>query len=67
MKNKPHTLRFFLNRIGKRIYRGEVSCPCTTCKRGTEYGVVVGDKQHANYLFMVENDPDMDIIYRDNK
>jgi hypothetical protein len=64
---KPHSLKWFLNRIGKRIYRGDVSCPCHTCKNGTENGVIVGDEQHAYYLFLVENDKDMNVIYRDTK
>lgn len=65
MKNKFHTLKWFLNRKGKRIYRGEVSCPCHTCKQGTQEGIVVGNKMHAEYLFMVEQDRNMGITYRD--
>lgn len=64
---KPHTLKWFLKRKGKRIYRGDVSCPCHTCKQGTQEGIVVGNTLHAQYLFMVENDPGMGIIYSDEK
>ena len=46
-----HTQGWFLRRVDKRIYRDKTSCPCETCKRGFENGLVVHDKQHAIYLY----------------
>lgn len=67
MKNKPHTLKWFLNRLGKTVYRDDVSCPCPTCKKGTTDGIVIGDKQHAEYLHLIETSHDMGVNYRDKK
>ena len=60
-----HTLKYFTNRIGKIVYRNEVSCKCPTCGRGTEYGIKIADRQHAQYLFDVQNE--LGIKYRDKK
>lgn len=61
MKQKPES--WFQERIGKIVYRDQISCPCLTCKQGTENGILIHDKQHANYLYLCQNE--MDIEYRD--
>lgn len=46
--------KWFLDRIGKKIYRGPNGCDCDTCKRGRTEGVTVYDRDHAIYLCDVE-------------
>jgi len=60
-----HPLNWFTERIGKRIYRGDVTCDCNTCKTGTEEGLIIRDNTHAEYLYDVQLE--MDIEYRDEK
>lgn len=43
-------LQWFLNRIGKRIYRTSNGCSCGTCQGILENGIIVGDEFHAAYL-----------------
>jgi len=56
MTKKPKPLEWFLDRIGKRIYRHDVTCDCTLCKDVTKNGIVVRGKHHAEYLYIVQND-----------
>lgn len=58
-----HKLKWFENRVGKRIYRDKNNCTCSDCKKGFEEGIVVGDKYHAYYLEMVQYD--MEYNYQD--
>lgn len=58
------TLQWFINRIGKRIYRDDDNCSCTTCNEVVKNGLIVIDKNHAEYLFMVNSEG---IEYRDTK
>ena len=63
-KIKPHTLKWFINRIGKKVYRDDIEC-CNQCKNVADHGLEIHDKNHAEYLFMVQND--LQINYRDRK
>lgn len=60
-----HQKRWFINHIGKTIYRGKTTCTCKTCDHVSTNGLMVGDKFHADYLYMVQFD--LDINYRDKK
>lgn len=60
-----HQLRWFENRIGKVVYGNDVICPRKTCKDITHGGLKIADKQHAQYLHMLQYYLDVD--YRDNK
>ena len=51
-----HTLRWFFNRRRKRIYRDDNKCPCLLCKETLEKGLVIGNKAHAEYLYMTQNE-----------
>jgi len=51
-----HEHQWFIDRIGKTIYRNKVKCDCESCKKGTEHGIVISDKTHADYLFDVQNE-----------
>lgn len=67
---KLHTKQWFLNRIGKRIYRDDAGCPCFHCKEVFEQGLVIRDDQHADYLFYTEHDyarENVFLNYRDKK
>ena len=66
MKQKKHTLKFFTNRIGKRIYRDKDTCGCETCTRNWKEGLIVADEQHARYLHLCEHEI-LDSPYRDKK
>lgn len=58
-------LKWFQDRIGKRIYRNKVACDCETCNSIESEGLIIYDDTHASYL----NDcsAEMNIKYRDNK
>ena len=60
-----HTEKWFLNRIGKRVFRDRTSCRCHTCEKNFKEGLIVGDEQHATYLFDCQCE--MKIEYRDKK
>ena len=64
-----HIEKWFINRIGKRIYRDKCSCPCHTCIRNWKEGLIVHDEQHADYLFNSQYDDILkkDLNYRDKK
>lgn len=49
-------LSFFLSNIGNTIFRDDDGCSCLTCKRVVEHGIKVRDKQHAYYLYDLQND-----------
>lgn len=42
--------QWFLDRIGKRVYRESNGCPCDTCKNITKEGLEIYDESHALYL-----------------
>ncbi len=46
----------FISQIGKRIYRNDNGCPCNTCRQNKYEGLIVMDKQHAQYLAMTASD-----------
>lgn len=52
---KIKTEKWFLNRIGKRIFRDDRKC-CSTCERVYKDGVIVNDEQHARYIYQVQCD-----------
>ncbi len=58
-----HTLGWFENRAGSRIYRHNGTCPCPCCKNVLKNGLVVASEDHANYLHMCQNE--MGLIYSD--
>lgn len=55
-----HTLKWFINRVGKTIYRKKLSCPCSSCQK-TEGKVC--NKAHAEYIFLCQNE--LGIEYQD--
>ena len=57
------TLKWFQNRINKRIFRNKTSCKCDNCNDVFKNGIVVGNKNHAEYLFSIQGE--LNINYRD--
>ena len=46
--------QWFIDRIGKRVFRPAGTCECKTCRRIEGEGLVIEDKCHAEYLLDVE-------------
>ena len=64
-----NTLKWFANRIGKRIYRDPYKC-CAHCDEVAKNGLIISSKTHALYLFDTENDfgaEGIKLKYRDKK
>lgn len=63
------TQKWFLNKIGKRIFRDKTSCPCPACEKVFEEGLIVNNATHADYLYMSQYDDilEKNINYRDKK
>jgi len=53
---KYHTKQWFLNRVGKRIYRLTKYKCCQHCDDSFENGIVVNDAFHAGCLFDYQNE-----------
>ena len=60
-----HTLKWYKNRVLKRIYRLTKTNCCDTCRRVEKEGIIVNDDNHAYYLHMCQNE--MNLIYSDKK
>ena len=63
MEEWEKRLQWFKDRIGKRIYRYDVSCECEVCKAVGAHGLIIADDMHAHYLFDCE--AELGIVYRD--
>ncbi len=48
--------QWFLDRVGKTVYRNDNGCPCDVCKRVLEEGLIIGGDFHAEYLYDMEGD-----------
>lgn len=47
-------LKWFEDRIGKRVFRNKSTCKCSVCTSVEEKGLIIGDKMHAGYLMDME-------------
>jgi hypothetical protein len=56
MNNLVNSLDWFTERIGKKIFRVKNVCPCDTCQMILKNGLTISDKNHAQYLFDVQNE-----------
>jgi hypothetical protein len=59
-----HDRQWFIDRIGKRIYREKNICDCEVCTKVYKEGLIITDEQHANYLYDCQ---ELDLIYYDKK
>lgn len=54
MINSKDRLQWFIDRIGKRIYRNDVMCTCAACEGVYQEGITILDDTHAHWLSDVE-------------
>lgn len=52
MSNK--NLDWFKDRIGKKVFRKRNFCQCNTCLEIWENGITILDEMHADYLYCIE-------------
>ena len=65
-----HTKEWFIDRIGKKIYRDKTSCGCPSCRDIDDNWLIIFDKNHATYLYDVMCDywyEWIELNYRDEK
>ena len=62
---EKHKLEWFIERIGKKIYRTKSQCNCMVCTNVFKSGVFVADKSHAQYMYDCQND--LDLYYFDEQ
>lgn len=73
VRSKLQTLKWFEQRIGKRVYRDSNHCngdKCKDCKMIEEVGIIVADEQHADYLYNMQLEYAQEgefLNYRDEK
>ena len=61
-----HTRQWFIERISRRIIRPEHgSCNCPSCRGVEKCGLIIADKQHADYLYLCQQE--MGLEYQDIK
>lgn len=46
--------QWFLDRIGKKVFRDINDCPCDTCKDIGAHGLTIVDRLHALYLYDIQ-------------
>lgn len=46
--------KWFIERIGKRVFRNKTSCTCKTCENVYLNGLIISDEMHAYYLCTCE-------------
>ena len=46
--------QWFIDRIGKIVYRNKTSCECVICADVYKHGLVIANKMHADYLYDCE-------------
>lgn len=51
-----HDLQWFIDRIGKKIYRDKGTCDCKICANVEANGLIIDDKLHAQYLYDCQNE-----------
>lgn len=61
-----HNKQWYIDRIGKRIYRPIAgTCDCKLCRSVENHGLIVLDAQHADYLYLCQCE--MGLCYTDKK
>jgi len=53
-------LQWFTERIGKRVFRNNTTCPCGVCSENYEHGLVIHDRNHASYMNDLEGEYNID-------
>ena len=55
--------QWFIDRIGKRVYRDKYTCECKICMDVFENGLIIKNEMHATYLYDVQHE--LQYIYTD--
>jgi len=50
MEEYKQRQKWFIDRIGKIVYRNKTSCRCETCDKVYKNGLIISDENHAIYL-----------------
>jgi hypothetical protein len=54
MKDYSEREKWFIDRIGKVVYRNKTSCTCSVCADVADNGLIIHDLAHALYLEEIE-------------
>lgn len=57
--------QWFLDRLGKRVFRNHNSCDCGVCGKVGDMGIIINNKLHAYYLQDCELE--LEVMYFDTK
>lgn len=47
---------WFIERIGKKVYRSNVGCKCSVCNDNYTNGLIIIDELHAIYLYDIQQE-----------
>ena len=56
MKMEKHDIEWFIDRVGKRVFRTKTQCDCNICTDVFRNGLIVDDEFHAQYLYDCQNE-----------
>lgn len=48
--------KWFIDRVGKVIWRNKTTCKCGVCESVYQNGLLLSDEGHAMYVYTVESD-----------
>lgn len=54
MRNYSQREQWFIERIGKVVYRNATTCACEVCKNVHQSGLFIKDENHALYIAEIE-------------
>ena len=57
-----NNLKWFQDRIGKRVHTEIDTCKCSTCLEVAEKGLIISDKEHAEYLYDIQNELNINYV-----
>lgn len=63
-------LDWFKTRVGRKIYRDPSGCSCGDCAHIVECGLIIHNKDHAQYLYEMQGNyarEGIKLNYRDKK
>lgn len=59
--------KWFIERVGKVIWRNKTNCPCSVCEDVYNNGLYLMDEGHASYVFCTESEYDVFLKYFETK
>lgn len=62
---EKHNKQWFLDRIGKKVFRTNGQCKCEVCANVVKNGLIIAGELHAIYLYDCQNE--LDLFYFDKK